>query len=133
MSHFTIDELTVLYGTALDGRHHAEQEVAHLHTEADRHVQEIAELKKEILKGQAREKVLMDAMQNYFTQYPHMMKGYVVDALNQPSDNTALKAALAAERNRCVTELLSRHANGNRKYDTRDDCVFAIRALGDEA
>jgi hypothetical protein len=29
---------------------------------------------------------LREAMQDYFKQYPHMMKGYILDALNLPHD-----------------------------------------------
>lgn len=33
------------------------------------------------------------------------------------------------ENERCATACLDRHANGNYKFDTRDECATAIRAL----
>lgn len=37
----------------------------------------------------------------------------------------------AAERERCALECEARHANGNYKHDTREECAAAIRALGE--
>lgn len=49
--------------------------------------------------------------------------------LAQPTDDTALKAALAAERERCLAECEKIHARGFR--ETAFECIEAIRALGD--
>ncbi len=49
------------------------------------------ELEKELYECQAREDMLREALECYFKQYPHMMKGYILDALALPQDDTALK------------------------------------------
>ena len=48
-----------------------------------------------MLAAQAREAKLIEAMNLYFDQYPHMTKGYIIDAIAQPTDNTALREMVA--------------------------------------
>ena len=40
----------------------------------------------------------------------------------------AMRRAAAIEREACAKLCLEKHANGNWKYDTRDECHDAIRA-----
>jgi hypothetical protein len=53
-------------------------------------------------------------------------------ALAQPTDDSALKAAMAAERGRCIAAIIVRHENGSYKFTHREECVEAIFALGDD-
>lgn len=51
--------------------------------------------KKQLAASQAREQQLREAMNDYFNQYPHMAKGYILDALALPTDNTALEGMIS--------------------------------------
>ena len=51
----------------------------------------IADLTAKLAKCQAREAKLREALEYYFKQYPHIMKGYILDSLALPHDDTALK------------------------------------------
>ena len=70
-----------------------EEHEAHLIAE-QRWIEKLAEC-------QAREKVLRDALVRYANTWT-WNPDYVLAALAQPTDDTALKAALAAERVRCA-------------------------------
>ena len=88
----------------------------------------IKELRKILAASQAREKVLRDALTELRLSLDpndwlgnRTMHGWIDDKLAQPTDDTALKAALAAERERCA------------KYvpDNMSWIADEIRALGD--
>ena len=56
---------------------------------------EIESLRQQLAASQAREQQLLEAIDDYFNQYPSMMKGYILDAINQPTDTTALETMIA--------------------------------------
>lgn len=70
-------------------------EVARLEEQLFNAEQQIYRVEKErneqLAASRAREAKLREAIDDYFTQYPHMMKGYILDALNLPTDDTALR------------------------------------------
>lgn len=98
----------------------------------------VADIEQQLAESQAREKVLLDALgyiaewNRAFRQTP---KEIADNALAQPSDDTALKAALAAERERCALVCDGLHDQwkwGNNEPESGpNDCAKAIRALGD--
>lgn len=93
-----------------------------------------------IAEAQAREAKLREAMEDYFNQYPYMMKGYIVDALAIPSDDTVFREAIQAARgplqnrlDECIGTLQATFRNAKREalleaaeyvgrnvYDTRE-------------
>ena len=83
-----------------------------------------------LAEGQAREKVLRDALHAVsLCEFNSMSSRQEMGrlsrcALAQPADDTALKAALKAERERCI--------NCYSPDFTATDWMDAIRALGDE-
>jgi DNA-binding protein H-NS len=102
------------------------------------------ELRNKVTESHAREAKLQGAMNDYFNQYPHMMKGYILDALAMPTDDSALKEAIKqakreereacakvceAQRNVCV----ARHP-ARVEFDPDSvmalKCAAAIRARG---
>lgn len=89
--------------------------------------------------AQAREKVLRNALgyiadwNRAFRQTP---KEIADRALAQLDDDTALKAALANERERCIAAIRNRTkrfiiSDFGSDTTVEDDCIEAIRALGD--
>ena len=82
--------------------------------------------------SQARERLLRDALEYYMSNGIDEHLYYTVkNALAQPTDDTALKAALAAERER-VYEAVDRELEPRVSSAIRDIIEDAIRALGDE-
>ena len=63
------------------------------------------EVIEQLAASQAREKVLREALEDYFRQYPHMMKGYILDALSQPTEDIALREFVADEMVKMVDNL----------------------------
>jgi hypothetical protein len=53
------------------------------------------EIEAQLAASQAREQQLRGSMDDYFNQYPHMAKGYILDALALPQDYTALCEMIA--------------------------------------
>ena len=92
----------------------------------------INELEQQLAASQAREKVLREQLESLVLWASRATVSgctpmeilYATAALNQPTDDSALKAALAAERERCASVCL----------DIVDGQQYAeaIRALGDE-
>jgi hypothetical protein len=94
----------------------------------------------ELEKSQAREKLLRNALETLQTngrkqgwndRYEADMHT-TANALSQPHDDSALKAALAAERERCkkvCEQIVFTYLKTNSQVL---ECVEAIRALGDE-
>ena len=108
---------------------------------------EIEELKSSIAASQAREKVLRDAIE-VVVEFASCVGGSSswwdetweqYDGVHyQPTDDTALKAALAAERERCAKkaeklgiDLAELNENNAMKF-AGGSIACAIRALGDE-
>ena len=60
-------------------------------------IKDVNHFRKVAAEAQAREKVLRDALELHGQMYPHMVKGYCLDALAMPSDSTALDLALREE------------------------------------
>ena len=87
--------------------------------------------------SQAREKVLRDALEHMCMTFTATSKydGMLVSrALDQPTDDTALKAALAAERERCAKVCDSVWNGDADTYDYSvacNECAITIRELGD--
>ena len=96
----------------------------------------IAELEQQLAASQAREKVLRDAIEFFIdTAICQADINVATEALAQPTDDTALKAALAAERERCA-KVCEDNLSGlliadNRYNQWVNSCAEAIRALGD--
>ena len=91
---------------------------------------EYAELKNELAASQAREKVLRDAVKNLVNQKgrhnTELAYKKLVDVLAQPTDDSALKAALAAERER-----VAKHFEDRAYLGSGHQLAVEIRALGD--
>lgn len=87
----------------------------------------------ELAAAQAREKVLRDALDeigalNLAAKLSPVITTIVREALAQPANDTALKSALKAERERCAKaceKIMDREGN------TAFECVNAVRALED--
>lgn len=98
------------------------------------------ELEQQLAASQAREKVMQDALRK-IGKYPRERNDEfsIVSArrvanaalTTQPTDDTALKAALAAERER-VYEAVDRELEPRVSRGIRDVVEDAIRRLGDE-
>jgi hypothetical protein len=100
---------------------------------------ELENLAYELEKSQAREKVLRNALETLQTngrkqgwndRYEADMHT-TANALSQPHDDSALKAALAAERERCANEIM-KYAHNAAGLGPEDYAEF-VRALGDES
>ena len=59
----------------------------------------------------------------------HDMRRIAQSALASQLDNQALEQFAAKVREQCQMTCLEKHANGNWKYDTREECAEAIRAI----
>lgn len=84
-------------------------------------IEEGAYARKQLLAAQAREGVLREALILHSEQYPYMVKGYTLDAINLPHD-TALRELLKAERERIAAWVEREAINGEVIAD-------AIRAM----
>jgi hypothetical protein len=81
---------------------------------------------------EAEIRVLRDALEYYMTNGVDEHLYYTVKkALSQPTDDSALRAALAAERERCIENVM-RVICDERCYIDVNDAVDAIRALEDK-
>lgn len=90
----------------------------------------VADLEQQLAAAQANNKVLRDALE--WVQNRSANNHIVDEALSVLFDDNALKAALEAERKRCIAAIIVKHANGSYKYSHREECVEAIFALGDQ-
>ena len=88
-------------------------------------------LLEDLLETQARGKALRDALLNIRTvSGEHTPASHIaIAALNTPSDDTALKQLLAAERERCIDALMHSENDANLSLQ---ECIDVIRALGDK-
>lgn len=84
-------------------------------------------LVKKLEAAQAREKVRIEALEalSRSALMDRLVRVGLEAAINQPADNAALKAALAAERERCALAI------ENIALTTGFVCAKHIRALGD--
>ena len=59
----------------------------------------------------------------------HDMRRIAQSALASQLDNQALEHFAAKVREQCQMTCLEKHANGNWKYDTREECAEAISSI----
>ena len=94
----------------------------------------IAELEHEAAAAKAREKVLRDALELLWDSEgsPDINSLVAINAARElPADDTALRAALKAERERCIS-IIERVIEDERGRIYANDAVADIRALEDE-
>ena len=90
--------------------------------------EQLSILERQMAESQAREKVLRDALEYILPDTPDQCR-VKNNALFLADDDTALRAALAAEREKCLKACEEIHIRGFRT--TAWECCDAVRALGE--